>query len=205
MAKVTGPLMSMSASGSLANAITFGNNKGRNIVRVKVTPANPQTDAQIGVRASFAGLNKLYKTEPTSINAAFQEIANQKQISPFAAFTGFNQKRLSQDLAPTNIPTPTEEAPTANATGLAGVDSGKYASLSWTPSVDTDAWGLYIFRKLGSDPTGLRNELVYVATLADTTYLDGPLASGTWHYVVQAFHIEGGKTSVSAAVTVTIP
>ena len=46
MAKVSAPLMSMSASGKLADAIVFFTWKGRNVVRQWLIPANPQTTAQ---------------------------------------------------------------------------------------------------------------------------------------------------------------
>lgn len=46
MAKVTGPLMSMDASGGFGGTLVFGKWKGRNTVRQLVTPSNPQTLAQ---------------------------------------------------------------------------------------------------------------------------------------------------------------
>ena len=46
MAKVSAPLMSMSASGKLADAIVFFTWKGRNVVRQWLIPANPQTSGQ---------------------------------------------------------------------------------------------------------------------------------------------------------------
>ena len=46
MAKVTGPLMSMSASGKLANAIVYFPWKGIHVVREWLKPANPQTADQ---------------------------------------------------------------------------------------------------------------------------------------------------------------
>ncbi len=46
MAKVTGPLMSMSASGKLGNAIVFFPWKGLHVVREWLKPANPKTGAQ---------------------------------------------------------------------------------------------------------------------------------------------------------------
>lgn len=64
MAKVTGPLMSMSASGKFGGAMVFAVNKGRNIVRQLVTPANPKTVGQLAVR------NKL------SVAAAIQKVIN---------------------------------------------------------------------------------------------------------------------------------
>ena len=54
MAKVSAPLMSMSASGKLADAIVFFTWKGRNVVRQWLIPANPQTSGQ-GDRRIIAG------------------------------------------------------------------------------------------------------------------------------------------------------
>jgi hypothetical protein len=46
MAKVTGPLMSMDASGGFGGTIVFGKWKGRNTVRQLVRPSNPQSSTQ---------------------------------------------------------------------------------------------------------------------------------------------------------------
>lgn len=46
MAKVTGPLMSLDASGAFGGSLVFGKWKGRNTVRQLVTPANPQSSGQ---------------------------------------------------------------------------------------------------------------------------------------------------------------
>ena len=54
MAKVTGPLMSLSASGSVANTLVFSIWKGRPYVRELVKPSNPQTEAQAAVRSILA-------------------------------------------------------------------------------------------------------------------------------------------------------
>ena len=51
MAKVTGPLMSLDASGTVAKTATFSKWKGRNYVRVRVIPMNPQSDAQQTLRS----------------------------------------------------------------------------------------------------------------------------------------------------------
>lgn len=50
MAKVTGPLMSMDASGKFGGALVFGKWKGRPTVRQLVTPSNPQTANQVAAR-----------------------------------------------------------------------------------------------------------------------------------------------------------
>ncbi len=54
--------MSLDASGTVAGTITFSKWKGRNYVRQRVTPANPQSEMQRTYRASMAGLVMLFKS-----------------------------------------------------------------------------------------------------------------------------------------------
>lgn len=61
MAKVIGPLLSLGASKSVGNALTFANWKGLNTVRIKSSPSNPQTTSQMSGRAFFAAGGKITK------------------------------------------------------------------------------------------------------------------------------------------------
>lgn len=58
MAKVTGPLMSMSATGKLANAIVYFPWKGLHVVREWLKPANPQSGAQGDQRVIAGALGR---------------------------------------------------------------------------------------------------------------------------------------------------
>jgi len=58
MAKVTGPLMSMSASGKIADAIVFFSWKGVNVVRQWLIPANPQSAGQGDQRIMIGGTGR---------------------------------------------------------------------------------------------------------------------------------------------------
>jgi len=53
MAKVTGPLFSMSASGTIGKAVTYGRWKGQPWARVWFSPENPQTDKQVNIRKAL--------------------------------------------------------------------------------------------------------------------------------------------------------
>lgn len=66
MAKVTGPLMSLDASGSVAKTITFSKWKGRNYVRQLTIPANPQTGDQQAVRTKLGVIAKAARAVLTS-------------------------------------------------------------------------------------------------------------------------------------------
>ena len=54
MARVTGPLMSMEASGTIGKTLTFANWVGRQYVRRWTRPSNPQTAYQMDQRNAFS-------------------------------------------------------------------------------------------------------------------------------------------------------
>ena len=54
MARVTGPLMSMEASGTIGKTLTFANWVGRQYVRRWTRPSNPQTLEQMRQRNAFS-------------------------------------------------------------------------------------------------------------------------------------------------------
>lgn len=68
MAKVTGPLFSISASGKIANAMVHFGWKGLNVVREWVVPANPKSGSQGDVRLVLGGLGRSTRcVEKTSL------------------------------------------------------------------------------------------------------------------------------------------
>jgi len=61
MARVQGPLLSLSASKSVGGALTFKSWKGINVCSIKSQPSNPQTLTQMAGRAYFAAGGKVTK------------------------------------------------------------------------------------------------------------------------------------------------
>jgi len=71
MAKVTGPLFSVSATGKIANAIVFFPWKGRHVVRQWLKPANPKSEAQGDQRLICGALGRsVSPIHKTSVVAA---------------------------------------------------------------------------------------------------------------------------------------
>jgi len=67
MAKVTGPLMSMSAAGALGKALVFFPWKGLAVVREWLKPANPQSTGQGNQRIYIGGTGRAVgKVQPNS-------------------------------------------------------------------------------------------------------------------------------------------
>jgi len=61
MAKVTGPLLSMSARGQIGKSQVYAKWKGVPYARQLVIPANPQSAEQTVTRSTFAWLNAAYR------------------------------------------------------------------------------------------------------------------------------------------------
>jgi hypothetical protein len=92
MAKVTGPLLSLDASGSVASTMTFSRWKGRNYVRQRVIPTYSNTTTQAAIRDLIRDASVLWKSNGTdgvtTINAAYKLAYDTAAASQ--AISGFN-------------------------------------------------------------------------------------------------------------------
>ena len=72
MARVTGPLMSMEASGTIGKTLTFANWVGRQYVRRWTRPSNPQTADQMDQRNAFSviGVGVSQATKCLQVNSS---------------------------------------------------------------------------------------------------------------------------------------
>lgn len=109
MAKVTGPLFSLSASGTLADTITFSMWKGTPYVRLTVIPNNPQTASQQSQRSTMTAGVSTWK-HGVSCNATSKNswgaCASGTGMSGFNRFTGKFIDTNSQHVAPWTVPQP---------------------------------------------------------------------------------------------------
>lgn len=92
MARLTGPLLSLDASGSIFNTVVYSKWKGLNYARLSVTPYNPKSTAQVGIRDTVKW-GVLYFTKGTYIAAAqktwwntYAEGTNMSGINRFMRF-----------------------------------------------------------------------------------------------------------------------
>lgn len=92
MAKVTGPLLSLDASGSVASTMTFSRWKGRNYVRQRVIPTYSNTALQAAIRDLVRDASILWKSNGTdgvtTINAGYKTAYETAAASQ--AISGFN-------------------------------------------------------------------------------------------------------------------
>lgn len=92
MAKVTGPLLSLDASGSVASTLTFSRWKGINYVRQRVIPTYTNSDEQVAVRDILSDASLAWKQGATvgviPINPAYKLAYN--TAASGMGMSGFN-------------------------------------------------------------------------------------------------------------------
>lgn len=194
MTKVTGPAMSLDASGSLASTIVFSKWKGRNYVRQHVIPANPKSGGQVGVRSMFKYLAQIWDGLSDANKATWEDRADDLVASTFNAFMSYNQRRWR------DFNTPSKEDP---ALGVATAPTGPTGAA--TPDVRamtvvlTDGgnapdWGYAIFRSLSSSFSLAWSNCIAVVPwsgAATTEYIDSPLEPDTYYYNAIGFMDDG--------------
>lgn len=207
--KLTGPLLSMGASGSIGGIITMATWKGRPYARQLVTPSNPRSAGQTAFRAMFkflaqnwAGINAY----DAGNQSDWDDLAAAGNYSPFNAFMKYNQDLWSRALGPTVSPDQGAAVPTA--TTASGATAGvKSILLEYDNAADADNWGTIIYRKAGGAPTGLQTEVIAVVqTVSGATefYNDLGLTTGVnYHYKFGAFGIGGELAALSADLNAT--
>jgi len=208
MAVLTGPLMSLDASGTIGKTVTYSKWKGRHYARSRVVPKNPKSVMQTGVRAMMGWLSKRWTSISANNKLTWAALAASKEITKFNAFVGANLSRWQINQTPTDA-NPAAEASaglTITTQTLTGAEG--YATIEMTPSGATSIAGFIIFRDDAEivSPNWANAIAVVSADGANkVTYTDTPLEAKTWHYRTAAFNVDGVigtiKTDGTAVVT----
>jgi len=208
MAVLTGPLMSLDASGTIGKAVTYSKWKGRHYARTRVIPNNPKSDMQTGVRAMMSYLSKHWAGLSAGNKLTWHTLAEARQITHFNAFVSECLTRWQVNQAPTEAyPAAEASVPltvtTQTLTGAAG-----YATIEVTPSGATAIAGIIIYRSLAAITAPNWTQVIAVIEpdgANKVTYTDTPLEAGTYHYRTGIFNTDGIlgtiKSDGTAAVT----
>lgn len=207
MVKVNAPALSLAASGSLGGAMVFSSWKGRAYVRSLVIPSNPKSGGQVGVRQLFKFLSQQWAGLGAGPQATWEDRADQKIVSPFNAFMGFNLARWRDFLAPsdTDPPAITDTQPTLGVTtAVAGV-----RSITLTIPIDPaeDGWGIACFRSPTGEFDTAFDNLIGVGIVSgtdDVVVVDTPLDPGTYYYDFRAFTLDGQLGAEDGEINETV-
>jgi hypothetical protein len=90
MAKLTGPLLSFGARGSVGKTLVAAKWRGIAYARQHVIPANPQTVAQQATRTLFAELREMWKLAPAEIYNTWNAFAQGRPFLGVNKWVGEN-------------------------------------------------------------------------------------------------------------------
>lgn len=198
MVKVNGPMMSLDASGTLADTITFSKWKGRNYVRERVIPSNPKSGAQTGRRSMFKFLTQAWNAIAAGDQATFQDLADDIVASPFNAYLRINMQDWHNFLAPSEaFARARSNTPSDNALTAAVWEENRI-KLTLAGSALGDNWGIVIFAKEGSAVTPAVGNAIIAdpdTTIASHDMFWTPPTVATWHFDSIAFADDGAQAA----------
>lgn len=207
MALVTGPFMSLDASGTLAKTLTAAKWKGRNYMRQRVIPNNPKSAAQTGQRAMLAFLGRHWAGLGAGTKDDYDAAAEAKQISAFNEYCHQNLTRWQQNKTPSEAYPAPEAATPLTVSTMTLVGYAGYATVELTPSGADDIGGFVIYRDTAeiTVPNWANAIAVIEPDGANPVlYTDSPLDPGTYHYRAQCFCNDGTDGTVKADDDTTV-
>lgn len=196
MVKVFAPVLSLDASGTLGDAITFSKWKGRHYARERIIPSNPKSGLQVGFRSMFKFLSQNWAGLSGVEQATFDDLADSMAISAFNAYLRNNQARWKNFYTPSKNLTVAGTGTVGAWNGGTPAATGGVASITidWTLATLNDNWGMAIFRSAtGTFTPSLSNCIacVLVDAAAAGQYVDTPLTAGTYYYDTKLFTDDG--------------
>lgn len=202
--KVSGPMMSMAASGTIGGLVTASIWKGRPYFRLRVTPSNPKSAGQTATRSMFKFLTQQWAPNVDAADqATWEELAAAQNITTFNAYLKTNMREWTQFTTPTMAyPAAAAGTPGTLATPTAVVGVRQVTITSAMTNVE-DNWGMIVHRGTADNFTATKNTVVGIAEAmgnGDIVYVDTPVAAGTYWYRVQAFTVDGVKDAATGDV-----
>jgi len=192
MARVTAPLMSLDASGSVGKAIVFSRWKGRSYVRRHVFPANPKSGLQVGMRSILTFITQDY----TNLSAA--DLSDWYDLAQADNLTRLNaQVRDAGQLGRRNLGwrENTTDAPPAavdTPTGGAAAAQPRTLVLSWVdPVANPPDYCWQIFRSILTGFTPDISNQVAIVKFGTNVHTDIGLTTGVPYY----YRMRGLSTS----------
>ena len=206
MARVTGPLMSIDASGSIAGAIVFSKWRGRNYVRRHAVPSNPRTPGQVAARAIMAFCGREWDALGDPAKGTWLEAADSAKISAFNQYVKINARNWRDQMMPSQD-SPAERIIVGDApTAIDLTASGRQVLVEITLADDTGIWGIAICRSLitGFTPAAVNAVWILPASVTPRLWVDGPLVPGTYYYSAFAFSTDGLVTDACTEASVVV-
>jgi len=208
MVKVYGPMFSLDASGTLAEAVTFSKWKGRPYVRERVIPSNPKSGAQVGRRAMFKFLTQLWASVSAADQATWKDLAEQLVASNFNAYVSDGMAAWHNFLAPSEATPATRTGTPSDNALTAAIWEENRIKLTLSGSALGDAWGIVIFADTaGAVTPAVGNAIMAEAdtTIASHDLFWTPPDVTTYYFDSIAFSDDGAKAAAGGGQNAAPP
>lgn len=208
MVRLFAPALSLGASGTIGEALTFATWKGRAYLRERVIPSNPKSQAQWGIRSMLRFLSQEWSGLSAADKATWETLAESQAISPFNAYVQQNMYRWRDFLTPSaDYPAAGGGTPAA-ITATTTLPVGKLIVSQVTLGAGADQWGVIVYVDPVTGFTPSRGNARYIAAAAAsgiTALSFGPFDPGTYYLRFHSFDDTGAKdTSYATEDSVTI-
>jgi len=209
MVKLSGPCMSLGASGTLADAITFSSWKGRPYARERVIPSNPKSGMQTGLRAMMSGLSKHWADMSAVEQAYWDDRAKAAVISNFNALIGFNMSRWKQATGPVVNPLDLTANGTLPEAGAGSATGGPSCmTIAQIVVAVNDGWLFVLHSATNQNFTATISNAVKawgIKAAGTLTWVHSPIAAGVHYYKCSRVTKDGqlaiGVTEFSGTAT----
>lgn len=189
-------------SGSTAE-LTAASWKGRNYVRRKVKPANPNTSAQQAVRTAMANLVTLWRSLGTYEKAMLDTYGTQYRMSGFNVHTKLNAAAERAGTALRPVPPNPAIPAVADAAAATGATLDGDIDVTWTdPEIEGYTYFHILARKVG---TNEYDTIVTVDALDESKTLSGLDEEATYDVYMFLSNPTTGDIGTSSASMAVAP
>lgn len=196
MVKLRGPMFSLGASGTLADAVTFSIAKGRPYARERVIGSNPKSGAQVGRRVMFTFLSQAWAALSDANKATWQDLADELVSAPFNAYIKQNMADWHNFATPSMVTTRAETSAGSDRVLAAAAWEENRIKLSSTATTANGQWGIVYFAKLAGAVTPAVGNAIIVELDQDIANRDTfwtPPSLGRWYFNSIAFSDDGDQ------------
>jgi len=208
MVKTKSPMLSLGASGTIADTLTSQSWKGRTYMRKTPKPSDPKSGKQVAMRSMFQFLTQSWAGIPADEKETWNEQAARAEVLPFNAYLNQNLMRWATGRYPQQE---FEQPPVggfAGGPGPAAVPQGRGLRIGRDILTETLNWGTIIHAIAAAPDQPTFDGVVHVHQLTSTgfwSFFLTPLESGTHWFKTVHFSVSGVKGITSGPFMGTVP
>lgn len=208
MVRTKGPLLSLSAQGSIGKILTATEWKNRQLMKKRTAGRNPRSPLQVSCRSALSFLAKNWSTRGSFYEDDWAAYGATIGLDAYEAYRKYNLDRWSMYAAPTAL-YPANHTYQPGGLFMWSADVAlRTVLLGLVLLTQNRNWAMYWFRSQVDGFTPGRETFIYgnLAILRfKYEFRDGPLEPGTYYYRCLPIGLGGAFGSFATQQTVVIP